>query len=54
MAGRPEGGASRQTSGKESFDPQETQSRESLAAFYSTKTFTLAARPAASMTVSVE
>ncbi|WP_292541754.1 hypothetical protein, partial [Mesorhizobium sp.] len=47
MAGRPERGASRQTSG------QEAQSAESVAASYSTKTFTLAARPAASITVSV-
>ncbi|TPK91232.1 signal recognition particle-docking protein FtsY, partial [Mesorhizobium sp. B2-4-16] len=48
MPGRAEGGASRRT-----YD-QEPQSPESLAASYSTKTFTLAARPTASITVSVE
>ena len=48
MPGRAEGGASRRVSG------EEAQSPESLGAVYSTNTFTLAARPTASMTVSVE
>jgi hypothetical protein len=56
MAGGPEGGASEQTwvSILLFADLVESQCRESLASFYSTNTFTLAARPAASITVSVE
>ncbi|TPN43596.1 hypothetical protein FJ976_22625 [Mesorhizobium sp. B1-1-9] len=56
MAGRPEGGALEPgwASILLSTDLVESQFDESLPAVYSTNTFTLAARPAASITVSVE
>ena len=56
MPGRAEGGALEPAWADIllSADLVESQFDESLAAVYSTNTFTLAARPAASITVSVE